>query len=526
MIERNVDLGAFEPDHPNVLEACRRETILKYALSIDAGWPTRTKEVARAIAAREAGLSGHAPSRATLTRWYARWLEGEQSYAALVDLPPQGRPPEAMDPVVERYLRRLARARPSLGATGLEQGLVAAFAARAQKGHKAPVALPSVHQIRRWRKALPLRERVMAEFGTRAARADTQIKRTYPTVRPNQMWQVDETQHPIWVRIWNSATLEWVVAVAWAVFVRDVYSRAIVSFWVKEPTVDRPLHSQFTAEEVLATLAGGAVPELAHPELRELAIRDPECVMMDGSGAMASAHLLLTKNRVIPVIDGEISGAKRSEPYAPWTNGGIENWIGVAKRRYVPEVIGAKAHWVPFQGDFDRRTLRDRNNADVRRRIPVLHEVPVELLPNIDQARGFVGWLVRENNGAETRGLRGDYPLSAFLKEAPESTEARSKFLRLFPIHEVQLNTFGIEIHDRKYQNARLHDTFPLREKLWVRRSAGARHLCVSAVRIAPEPRARSVCTGSQRVGAYDVSERGCGRGACRLHGAAGRARS
>lgn len=488
--ERQVDPAAFAPEDPRLLEAYQRERIVLYAEELPKGWASRTAGVEQAI--EEGRLDGAAPSRVTLWRWWKRYTEAGRDYAALIDRPPSGRPPTPLDPWLERFLRRIVRARPNLGPKKLfEKGQT--FASKSRRVGTAP---RNVDQIRRWRNSIPTAELQMSQYGTRTARAETQLKRTYPTTRPHELWQVDEVQLPVWIRIWHAVDKKWVIAVAWGVFVRDHYSKAILGWWVKTPSLRRPFNTQFTAQEVLATIAGAAVPDLAHPVVRHMVTGDPEKVLMDGSGAMTKARATLKAKNLVD--------SSHSEPYAPWQNGGIENYFRTLKRRDLPELVGSKVEWIPFHSNVDPRTARDRN-VDPS---PKLREIPLMCLPRPEHLRWAVGHFVKEHNSTGTRPAphRGMTPESVFLRDRERTARRPSRLVETFPVHQVSLQNRGLEIHNQWYQNEDLHHSFPHKSKLWVRKDPLERGVFVFPNNLAIRSRDQGLFVGDHQDWARTAS--------------------
>lgn len=420
---RPIELGSLSSDEPRLLEAYRRERILLFAEGLEPGWSGRTRLVAKAIADGELRGDGPAPSRVTLTRWHKRWEQGARQAGALVDLPSTGRPAEAMHPRLERYLLRRARARPTRGAKKLHED-AAAYVEHSR--HLTAEDLPSRDRVRRWRNSRPVKEQLLARHGTRAARAHAETKRTYPSSRPNQLWQIDETSIPIWARAFNKTLKQWFICVLWAVVVRDHWSRAVLGWWVKEPTPESPFHAQFTAEEVLAVVAGAAIPELAHPAVSHLVHGDPEKAILDGSGSMGSVKKTLDK----------YGFGKHSMPYSPWQNGGIENRFLTLKRHELPEVVGSKIEWVPFDPDFDLRTLRDQENFNPRSAQPKLLEIPIMSLPQTAHVRAVFSYFMATRNATANRKIEGWTPEARFIRDAEFiRNRGPSRLIAEFPQH-------------------------------------------------------------------------------------------
>lgn len=453
-----VELGALNADDPRLLEAYRRERILLFVETLEAGWSARSRLVAKAIAEGDLRGEGPAPSRVTLSRWHQRWVKGDRQPGALIDLPSTGRPAEHIHAHLERYLLRVARSRPTRGPKKLHED-AAAFVAHSERLSRDD--LPTRDRIRRWRNSRPVKERLLASYGTRAARAHAETKRTYPTERPNQLWQADETSIPVWARGFDKTLKTWFLAVVWAVVVRDHFSRAVLGWWVKDPTPENPFHSQFTAAEVLGVIAGAAIPELAHPAVRHLVRGDPEKVIVDGSGAMGAAKRELDK----------YGFGKHSMPYSPWQNGGIENRFLTLKKHELPDVVGSKVEWIPFAADLDPRTVRDRENFDPYSAQPKLLEVPLMALPRVEHIRAVFSYFMASRNAKPNRKIAGYTPEALFLKEAEFTrNHGPSRLIASFPTHHVQVTQNGVQVNHIDFQSDELQTAYPHKTKVLVRR--------------------------------------------------------
>jgi hypothetical protein len=442
--------GAFDADDGRMVEARRRLAICRYALGLAGGVPARHAAVADAILTPGSPLYalGPAPSLPSLQRWLRRYAAAGGSFAGLIDRPRSGRPPTDLTGPAADYLRREARARaakyhlfPVRGVTGRPQwarltALVRAFC----EGRGLPA--PSRHAVRRFVRAMSPAERALAAFGTKAARALVAPKAVNPTERAHELVFADEVRLPTQIRVFDDATRTWVSAYAWALFLLDAFSRAILAFWVKPPTAEpesQRAHAHLSAREVMGVIAGVIVPELAHPAFATFARGEPGELRLDGSGNTAAAARLLAAKGC---------NATLGEPNAPWARGVMERYFQTLKGRDLGALVGDKDLYLPFDPEReDPRTTRTRDNADKRRMAPVKLEIPVESLGRYDHLVAAVQHAVDAYNTTPHSALGGRAPLAVYEETAPRpdpDAARRSVVLGLFPAHALTVEARGV----------------------------------------------------------------------------------
>jgi hypothetical protein len=287
------DPSAFDLDDPRLVEARRRLEIVRYAESLGGGMPSRQVAVERAITgAPRSPIYGlvPAPSLSTLQRWMKRYRGAKESIAGLVDAPSTGRPSKDVKGKVARYVRKQVRA----NAASLRLGGVGGrprwecLTTRVQGFADAKgLPAPTKHAVIRFVRGMPPAEVVLAALGTKRARARVARKAKHPTDAAHELIFGDEVMLPTWIRVWHEQLECWLPARAWAFFLLDAHSRAILAHWVKEPdyrTASRLLHTHLTAQEIVAITAGIIVPELAHPDDLQFVRGEPRMLRVDGSG--------------------------------------------------------------------------------------------------------------------------------------------------------------------------------------------------------------------------------------------------
>lgn len=487
------DPGAFKDDDPRILEAHRRLAIVHFAEDLEASWVARAAAVAAEVAAPTREMSerlvGPAPSRQTLQRWVEEYQAAGRQLGALIPLPSTGRNPDELHADVEEHLLDLIRTYPNKGAKAIHAKLASALDRRLQDTGIA-LPLPSRDKVRRFKRAIPLDDLLLSNIGTKGSRARTAIKATFPTNAANDLWMCDGLHFRSLIRIWDDRDPDpnqhkWIEARPHGVIVQDAHSRLPLSHWVKEPTSAKPKHTAFTAKEVIAVVAAGVFPELAHPEFKQFAIGQPKLFRCDGSGEMASARLAL-KKQGWPVLIGE--------PNAAWKAGRIERLIGTLKRRELAEITGSSDVFVVFDPDAeDPRTVRSRENADSTRVQPVKHEIPVECLPTIEQFRALVAWALNSFLNTPSRALHRQTPLSVWRKTAPAPQDTVTALISEFPTHSVQVTSSGIELGDDKYNAHALHEVFENRQKVFVRADPLKRGVFVYPSDVAARVRSQAV---------------------------------
>lgn len=446
--------GAFDSDDPRLVEARRRLAIVTYASGLSGGMPSRWELIGPALSDRRSPIyrQGPLPSLSTLQRWMRRYHAAGNTMAGLIDCPSTGRTPKEIVGSVATYLRRIVRgsgARYRL--SGIEGRPKWERLTEAVEGFCAGKELPapSKHGVRRFVQAMGPSETMLAEYGSKAARAFVAPKAVNPTACAHELVFLDEGMIPTWIRVWNDDSRRWVPARAWALFLIDAHSRAVLGFWIKKPDTSRTtrlLHTHATADEVIALTASIILPELAHPDFACFARGEPGELRMDGSGNTAAAARRLADQRMNVTL---------GEPNVPWTRGIIERYFQTLKGRDLFDVLGEKGLYMPFDPDAeDPRARRTRDNADKRRMQAYRLEVPVESLGTVEHLTAAVLHAVNTYNETPHRGLKHRRPRAVYEQSAPRPASdagRRSAILSLFMSHRIKVEPRGVELQNEWY---------------------------------------------------------------------------
>jgi len=462
------DPAAFDEKSDRMVEARRRERIVGYGNTLSGGQPWRLKRIEAAIEQKRGALHGYGPvpSLSSYQRWTRRYRAAGNTIAGLIDLPPVGCKPRDIRGKVATRLKTLVFGRAAKFRVGSGRRpswtrisrLLSAWC----NANGAPA--PSVHAVRRYVLSIPATQLFMAEFGTKATRARRSPKSTNPTNRALELFFADETMLPTWVKVWHQTEKKWYAARTWAVFVLDAHTRAIVAWWVKEPSAvsaSRRLHSHFTALEVVATVAGAVDPNWADPDLRNFARGEPGEIRLDGSGNTKSAAKLL-KDKGFNTSVGQ--------PYASWCRGVMEHYFATLKERDLNALTGDDDVHLPYDPDReDPRTTRERNSGDEHKMEPYRFEIPVESLGETHQVVSVIRHAVNAYNETPHRGLDFVTPASLFEKTAPRMSQTSSPVLGLFKGHKLTVDPRGVEVANVWYQSLVLQEVFPPGTEVFVR---------------------------------------------------------
>lgn len=401
------------------------------------------------------------PARSTirlLDRMYR--VEGKQSAADYRDdLSPRGPAPRDLPPILIAAVRRLAELH---GTRDLAQ-LHYLARVEAEALHLPPL---SPWHLRRVLASIGQPAIIAARHGSRAAQMDGFARSTYPTRHTHDLWLLDEADTRYRAKGFCRVREDWYAMRPPVILVRDHRSGAFVGYWVADPSrrIDKAtglcMTSGFDADDVLAALLSAAVPELAHPLLREYAGALPRKLRWDN----ASAHRAL-EGKLLQVAerfardtgtddpadddDAETVGLpiSRIPVGRPDLNGGAERGVGLVKRW----IIGRPGHvdeMIPVDEIAPGEDLgRDRSlgATSTRGRAPRLDPVPVRALLEIDQLRDHIAETLARYNAEHHLRRNGMTPRAAAKKFMPPRHRRGDDLIRMMGVQSYTVHD-GVQI--------------------------------------------------------------------------------
>ena len=160
-------------------------------------------------------------------------------------------------------------------------------------------------------------------FGRKAAELDTMQKGVIPSKHPHDVWTLDETKLPVWIKVFDPVRRRLIAKKADLVIIVDHHARVIPGYWIVPASATVDASEAAKGADVMAALLGAALPELASPACRPFAGFLPTTLRMDRAGAHhAVASLLSTHKVVVPKLPAG----------TPFKRGMVERLIGSIKR--------------------------------------------------------------------------------------------------------------------------------------------------------------------------------------------------
>lgn len=345
-----------------------------------------------------------APSHSTLYRWVKRYEAAQQegrspSAFDYLEKPRSGRNRKELDPDLEDWLydevlQGTIRSIPRLHEAALKKA--------GEEGWEAPTEW----QVRRYVQEFSVQIRSAAQHGRNAAMVDAMPSSTLPTDRPHDIWLVDEAKAPVAIRTLDPSTKEWVFVKPWVVLVMDVFSRLVLSYHVVDP-YRYGADVSYRAHDVLGTLLGAALPELAPEETEEFAGYLPDQIRWDKHS---------THQKLAPVLEENGIDVPNSVGEKPHRQGRVERLVGTVKQLSEP-IKGAEHAYEPIgDGSTDEHPKSKRRKAaGDKRRLRKRTPIAVEDLHTIEEFRSAFGERVAAYNDSEHSFLDGKTPELAYL---------------------------------------------------------------------------------------------------------------
>lgn len=345
------------------------------------------------------------PSHVTLWRWVQKYEEVQAKDRApgVFDFLANnraGRNRKPLDPWVENWLH-----------DEVLQGRIRSLprlhkaAVKAAKDNGWPP--PTKWQVRRYVEEFPIADLSAARHGRRASLIDAMPALTIPTDRPHEVWMLDETRAPLYIRTLNPKTKEWVPARPWIILLMDVFSRAILSYWVVDP-FRYGTDGSYRSREILGTLLSGALPDLAPESTESFAGYLPEELRWDKHG---SHETLVHELRQYGIDVQEAVGRM------PNRQGRVEK-LNKTVKGLCETIVGAEHVYRPVhektmsENPKKARTRQAGRTDRIHRKRPI----HVEDLLKIDEFREEFGERVTEYNNHEHSFLNGMTPEIAYLR--------------------------------------------------------------------------------------------------------------
>ena len=334
-------------------------------------------------------FSEELPSLSTYYRWLLATEErASPSLTALIEKPKPGRPRKELPSEIASFIKKKVKHGYQSTVSSIYRTVERRF------GDKAP----SEYLVRRFINELDPAFVSGSRHGSKAAIADSMPKLTVPADFPHQYWVMDELHMPFWVKAWHPGNERLVSAKPYAAAVIEAYSRALISLTLFRPW-NHNTEGGYDSDDILATFASAALPEVAFPPCTAYAGFLPEELRMDNH----STHFLLRDlfgNPGQVTVAGLRSGS-------PWAQGIIEALVDSIKELVAElEFPGLVTKFLPAdRATLDPRASRSRTAASTSGRQPRQIMVAVEDLLSFEEAQEHLQTLVREYNSRPHSGL-------------------------------------------------------------------------------------------------------------------------
>lgn len=350
-------------------------------------------------------LDGPIPSLAAISELRKAWRDGKRQLADYAERPRPGRPRRRLPERLLARLREELQSQKHVTTASLYRDLTQAAA-------RWKLPSPSYRAVAREVKQQRLATGA-AFFGARATEILAMPHATVPCRHTHDIWYLDETEWPVWLRRRDHALGRWVSFVAALVVITDACSRAVLSALLIDPQQralrrgDPVKGPTFDSEDVLAAVLSAACRDLAREVTADLAGYLPKHAFR-WDRAKPHERLRERLERVgvrVPKLPGN----------RPPNRGAVEVLIKTLKA----EARGMHGHvdrHAPLDhgGQFTPDELRLRaaghGGAEPRRRL-----VPVEGLMTVEDAQHALDEVVLHyNTESRPRRLNGRTPVELY----------------------------------------------------------------------------------------------------------------
>jgi hypothetical protein len=278
---------------------------------------------------------------------------------------------------------------------------------------------------------------------------DHALKSTIPAKRPHDVWTLDESELPIYVRAFNPATGAEQVVKPQIVLVMDHFSRTILSAHLVPAFGDigdglgqRNSAAAWT-EDILGAVWSAAMPQVAPPATQSFAGYLPRVLRMDNANTHRELRDDFTQLGIrVPSLPA----------YQPDARGDIERLFRTLKS-VLPDVPGLTQHF--FVADTATEHPRERRSRNVAvGRATNRQPIAIKDLLTIPQLRPHLDQLVFEYNNRPHRGLGRISPRQAYLSHLPARAELRAgtDLLSTAFWHAVTLQRGGLIVANQRFR--------------------------------------------------------------------------
>lgn len=368
------------------------------------------------------------PNHSTLWKWVKQYREFQEEHGeapsafAFLEKKRTGRNRKELDPELEDWLFDQVL-------QGRIRGVPNQHRAAVREALENGWDVPTKWQIRRYVDEFSVHDRIAAQHGRNAAEVDGAPASTLPTDRPHDMWLIDQTTVPVFIRAVDPTTKNWIAVKPWVSMVLDVRTRVILSYHIVDP-FKYGGEPSFTAPDVFGSVLGAALPELSPEETRPHAGYLPDEIRWDQHSVHKSLRPVFEKHGFkLPDTVGE----------KPHRQGRVERINGTVKHM-CDDILGVEhAHFPVGDGDTDEHPKSKRKKAaGDKKRLRKKAPIHVEDLHNLRELREEFGRRVAEYNSREHSFLKGRSPEIRY-KELLDKETARSGRDAIFMMEDKML---------------------------------------------------------------------------------------
>lgn len=430
-------------------KAVERLRWVRHVLDVAPNAAPSTAYLELAHAFREGGAlaGGHCPPRNTFLAWFARGqaarAAGEPLTAELFrDKERPGRRPVEVAPEVRDLIERRWKGGHERSIHSLHRRLLITESV-------AHCDIPGVEVLRRIVASIPLLEVAAARHGRRAAVIDHALKSTIPTRFAHDVWTLDETELPIYVRAFNPASRTEEVVKPHVVVVADHHTKVIVGYQLVPAFGDTAdglgTRTSATAIEadILAAVWSAALRDLAPACTAPFAGHLPRAVRMDNIASHGAARqLLLSIGVEVPPLP----------PYVPNARGDIERLIQTFQKS-LPDVQGLTSRFFIADHAREHPGYRRSRNVGVGR-TSVRAPIALADLLTLEQLRPELERVIQKFHESPHAGLGELTPQHAYHQHQPPTVARRAgaDVLRVAERRVVTMRPAGVVVNRQRFR--------------------------------------------------------------------------